>query len=34
MDELPEDIKKGIVDLNLMGIKAQEKRLNILKTKL
>ena len=34
MDELPEDIKKGIVDLNLKGIASQEKRLNILKTKL
>ena len=34
MDELPEDIKKGIVDLNLKGIASQEKRLSILKTKL
>ena len=34
MDELPEDIKKGIVDLNLKGIAGQEKRLSILKTKL
>ena len=34
MDELPEDIKKGIVDLNLKGIAALEKRLSMLKTKL
>ena len=34
MDELPEDIKKGILDLNLKGIASQEKRLSILKTKL
>jgi hypothetical protein len=34
MDELPEDIKKGILDLNLKGIAAHEKRLSILKTKL
>jgi len=34
MDELPEDIKEGIVDLNKQGIDAQEKRLNMLKTKL
>ncbi len=34
MDELPEDIKKGIVDLNLKGIASQEKRLSMLKTKL
>jgi len=34
MDELPEDIKKGIVDLNQKGIVAQEKRLSMLKTKL
>ena len=34
IDELPEDIKKGIVDLNLKGIASQEKRLSILKTKL
>ena len=34
MDELPEDIKKGIVDLNLKGIASQEKRISILKTKL
>ena len=34
MDELPEDIKKGIVDLNLKGIAAKEKRLSMLKTKL
>ena len=34
MDEFPEDIKKGIIDLNLKGITAQEKRLSILKTKL
>ena len=34
MDELPEDIRKGIVDLNLKGIAAHEKRLSILKTKL
>ena len=26
MDVLPEDIKKGIVDLNLKGIASQEKR--------
>jgi hypothetical protein len=34
MDEFPEDIKKGIVDLNLKGIASQEKRLSMLKTKL
>ena len=34
MDELPEDIKKGIVDLNLKGIAGYEKRLSMLKTKL
>jgi hypothetical protein len=34
MNELPEDIKKGIVDLNLKGIASQEKRLSMLKTKL
>ncbi len=34
MDELPEDIKKGIVDLNLKGLSALEKRLSMLKTKL
>ena len=34
MDELPEDIKKGIVDMNLKGIASQEKRISILKTKL
>ena len=33
MDELPEDIKKGIIDLNQKGIEAQEKRLIMLKTK-
>jgi hypothetical protein len=33
-DFLPEDIKKGIVDLNLKGIASQEKRLSMLKTKL
>ena len=26
MDDLPEDIRKGIVDLNLKGIASQEKR--------
>ena len=34
MDELPEDIKKGIIDLNQKGIASQEKRLSMLKTKL
>ena len=34
IEELPEDVKKGIVDLNLKGIASQEKRLSILKTKL
>jgi len=34
IDEMPEDIKKGIIDLNLKGIYALEKRLSILKTKL
>ena len=34
MDELPEDIKQGVVDLNLKGIASQEKRLSMLKTKL
>ena len=34
MDELPEDIKKSIVDLNLKGIASQQKRLSLLKTKL
>ena len=34
MDELPEDIKKAIVDLNQKGIITQEKRLSMLKTKL
>jgi len=34
MDELPEDIKKGIIDLNQKGIAIQEKRLSMLKTKL
>ena len=34
MDELPEDIKKGIIDLNQKGITSQEKRLSMLKTKL
>ena len=34
MDEFPEDIRKGIVDLNLKGIASQEKRLSMLKTKL
>ena len=34
MDELPEDIKKGIVDLNLKAIASLEKRLSMLKTKL
>ena len=34
IDELPEDIKQGIVDLNLKGISSQEKRLSMLKTKL
>ena len=33
MDDLPEDIKKGIIDLNQKGIEAQEKRLIMLKTK-
>jgi hypothetical protein len=31
---VPENIKKGIVDLNLKGIASQEKRLSILKKKL
>ena len=34
MDILPEDIKKGILDLNLKGIAGYEKRLSMLKTKL
>ena len=34
MDDMPEDIKKGIVDLNLKGIASLEKRLSMLKTKL
>jgi hypothetical protein len=31
---VPENIKKGIVDLNLKGIASQEKRLSMLKRKL
>ena len=33
-DFMPEDIKKGIVDLNLKGIASQEKRLSMLKKKI